>query len=167
MLSINAAEVAQQVAKLKDKLGKFSPYAIGKGLDAAGAYLNEDSFREQMYPPERDDTPFVFSNNPAQNDAMRRAFFAKTGGQPYSRTHYMMYHGRFVVDKKYSSLYITYENDAPYFKWVQGFGTQLPGHVQTGWRPSTKTVIEHEADVFSAFHAAVSLACTDFGSMGL
>ena len=78
-----------------------------------------------------------------------------------------MYQGRFQVDKKYSSLYITYENAAPYFKWVQGFATQIIGMKARGWTPATKTVIEHEADVFSAFHAAVSLACTDFGSMGL
>src|SRR5258706_15476195 len=145
MISINSAEVTQQVAKLKDKMGKFSPYALGQGLDAAGAYLNEDSFKEEMYPPERSgDTPFVWSNNPAQNNAMRRAFFAKMGGQPYSRTHNMMYQGRFQVDKKSSSLYIYYENSAFYFKWVQGFNTQLPGHIQTGWRPATNTVIKHQ-----------------------
>ena len=164
MISINAAEVAQQVAKLKDKLGKFSPYAIGKGLDAAGAYLNEDSFREEMYPPESDE-PFVWSS-----EKQRRAYFATNGfgaGIPYNRTHNLMYQGRFQVDKKYSSLYITYENAAPYFKWVQGFTTQIIGMKARGWSPATVTVIKHEADVFSAFHVAVSQACTDFGSMGL
>jgi hypothetical protein len=145
-------------------MDKFPPYAIGQGLDAAGAYLNEDSFKESMYPPESDE-PFVWSS-----EKQRRAYFATNGfgkGIPYNRTHNLMYSGRFVVDKKYSSLYITYENSAPYFQYVQGYTSQIIGMKVRGWKPASDAVIRRESDVFNAFHEAVSIACANFGDFGL
>ena len=145
-----------QVAKIKTKLSKFAPFAINEGLDEATAYLNDDEFRESMYPEQKNFEPFIWSS-----DKQRRAFFATNGfgrGIPTQRTHELMYSGLFKADKKYSSLWITYENIAPYAKWVIGQFTQIVGHIARGWKPANTYVISKGGEVRDAFEKGVARA---------
>lgn len=141
-----------QLAKVKQKLTDYPPYAIGEGLDRVAEFLNEDSFRESIYPPESDE-PFEWSS-----ERQRRAYYATDGfgkGIPYRRTHELMYSGSFQVDKKYSSLYITYENTAPYSQYVIGNFTQIIGHVARGWKPVNTFVVNKGPEITSIFQRGV------------
>lgn len=144
-----------QITKIKNKMANYPPFVIAQGLEAVGGYLNSDEFLSGFYPPSRAGDPFIWSS-----EKQRRAFFATNGfgrGIPTQRTYELKDSGHFEVDKKYSSLYITYENTAPYAVWVIGRGTQTVGHIARGWRPMPEQVLDKRAEIFKTF---------DYGTAG-
>jgi hypothetical protein len=138
----------KQIAKLKQKMANYPPYVIEQGINAVAEYLNDDEFRESMYPPESDE-PFLWSS-----EKQRRAYFATDGfgkGIPYVRTHELMYSGVFKVKKSRASAWITYENLAPYAPWVIGSFTQIVGHIARGWRPANSFVVDKASEITKTF----------------
>lgn len=139
-----------QIAKIKQKMTDYPPYAIGKGLDASAEYLNNPSVKASMYPPSQSGQPFVWSS-----DKQRRYVFANIK-LPSTRTMNLANSGEFKVEKKYSSLYIYYVNTAAYAKWVIGNFTQIIGHITRGWKPVNTNVVDRRDEVVQLFHDAVS-----------
>ena len=76
------------------------------------------------------------------NDASRRAFFAKTGGQPYQRTGALAAAWRVDIAEGDNAIAFTASNSKNYEKWVTG-RRQVKGHAKTGWG-------KHE-DVYNAW----------------
>jgi len=150
MLDVKVNE--EQLAKLKVKLEKYPPFVIEEGLNSVNTFLNSDPFKMSMYPPESNE-PFLWSS-----EKQRRAYFATDGfgkGIPYRRTNEIANSGEFVVEKKYSSLYISYQNAAPYFKWVQGQFSQIIGHITRGWKPVNTFVVDNAPIVLERFQTGI------------
>jgi hypothetical protein len=149
-----------QIAKIKDKFEKYPPYAIGKGLDTSAEYLNSPAFKNSMYPgPVR--YPFQWSS-----DKQRRAYFATNGfghGIPYNRSNNLKNSGEYKVDKSRSSLYVFYQNTAPYAKWVIGQLLQIVGHKATGWKSESGRVLEKRSEIVSKFKEAALRAWQELG----
>lgn len=147
-----ALSVTTDTAKLtalKTKLAKYPKFAMLEGLRAASALLNEDSFRESMYPPESDE-PFTWSS-----EKQRRAFFATDGfgrGIPTRRTHELMLSGRFRIEE--STLWVLYENVAPYSPWVMSPQFQIIGHKKRGWKPVNTFVVGKSKEIARVFTKA-------------
>lgn len=142
-----------QIAKIKVKLENYPPYAIQEGLENVNTYLNSDQFKVGLYAESQMGAPFPWTNDRQRRKVM--ALLREQGGPPYERTFEMAKSGEFVVDKKYSSLFITYQNAAPYFQWVQGVGTQIIGHIRRGWQPVNAFVVDHGAMVKERFEAGI------------
>lgn len=141
----NQTEMLNQISKIKDKFAKYPPYVIGKGLDNAADYLNQPSFKASLYPPSQSGQKFMWSS-----EKQRRYVMANVN-LPYSRTMNLSNSGTFKVEKKYSSLYIYYENAAAYAKWVIGNFTQIIGHIARGWKPVNTKVTDQRSDVLQKF----------------
>lgn len=149
MITLDVDQI--QIAKLKDKFEKYPPYALGAGLDASAEFLNQPAFKDSMYPPKSSE-PFIWSS-----DRQRRAYFATNGfggGIPYSRTNNLKNSGTYKVDKNRSSLYVYYENAAPYAKWVIGQLLQIIGMKARGWVSESSRVIEKHDEVVAKFKEA-------------
>ncbi len=144
-LNINSPDVLSQVSKIKTKMEKYPPYAIGNGLDNAANYLNSQEVRNSMYPPSQSGQKFIWSS-----EKQRRYVFANVK-LPSTRTMNLANSGTFKVEKKYSSLYIYYENTAAYAKWVIGNFTQIIGHIARGWKPVNTTVTNRRSEVVQQF----------------
>jgi|SRR3990172_7695057 len=154
MISINDSEIISQIAKIKTKMDKYPPYAIGKGLDATAEFLNTPVVKASIYPPSQSGQPFIWSS-----EKQRKAFFATNGfgrGIPTIRTLNLANSGTFKVEKRYSSLYVYYENTASYAKWVIGQFTQIVGHIARGWKPVNTHIVNYRSDILDIFHSAVS-----------
>ena len=142
-----------KLTKLKGKLAKYPKFATLEGLRAASAYLNEDTFRESMYPPESNE-PFTWSS-----EKQRRAFFATDGfgrGIPTKRTHELMLSGRFRIDE--GTFWVLYENVAPYSPWVISPQFQIIGHRKRGWKPVNTFVVGKSKDIARVFTRATKAA---------
>lgn len=142
-----------QLAKIKVKLENYPPYVIEQGLESVNTYLNDDTFKESMYPEATPGAPFEWSS-----DKQQQAFFASNGfgrGIPTQRTYEIANSGAFEVVKKFKSLYITYSNSAPYFKWVQGQFSQIIGHIRRGWKPVNTFVVDNGAIIKERFEAGI------------
>ena len=142
-----------QLAKIKIKLEKYPPFVIEQGLESVNTFLNDDSFQTSMYPPATPGAPFEWSS-----EKQRRAFFATDGfgrGIPTIRTFELARSGKFAVVKKFKSLYITYTNNTPYFKWVQGQFTQIIGHIRRGWKPVNTFVVDHGVFIKMQFEKGI------------
>jgi len=143
---------ARQLAKIKTKLENYPPFVIQEGLESVNTFLNNDQIKMSMY-PEQSNEPFLWSS-----DKQRRAFFASNGfgrGIPTKRTYELARSGDFVVKKQYSSIYIAYQNAAPYFKWVQGNFTQIIGHLTRGWKPVNTFVVDNSAVIMERFRSGI------------
>jgi hypothetical protein len=139
-----------QMRRLQDKMNKYPPYAINKGLEAANDYLNSPDVRAGMY-PDKEDTPFVWSS-----DKQRRAYFATNGfggGIPYVRTMQLYDNAKFVVNG--NNYWIEYVNDVPYAKWVQHPSYQIIGHKTRKWPVINKYISSKASKVVAAFKPAV------------
>lgn len=146
----------QQVSKLKMKLEKYPPFAIEQGLENVNQFLNSDPFKQSMYPESKSGDPFVWSS-----EKQRRAFFASDGfgrGIPTKRTYELANSGGFTVEKKFQSLYIVYQNTAPYFKWVQGQFSQIIGHIIRGWKPANRFVVDANPIIMERFRDGIRKA---------
>lgn len=143
MLSLDTD--VNQIAKIKEKFDKYPPYVIGKGLDAATNYLNNPTFKQSIYPPSQSGQPFIWSS-----EKQRRYVFANIK-LPSTRTYYLASSGTFVADKRYSSLYIYYQNVASYAQWVIGNFTQIIGHKARGWKAVNSIVIDKRNDIMREF----------------
>jgi hypothetical protein len=142
------ADVAQ-MAKIKGKFDKYPPYALGKGLDAASNYLNNNFVKQSLYPPSQSGERFVWSS-----ERQRRYVMANIK-LPSVRTFNLANSGSFKVNKSFSSLYIYYENIAPYAKWVIGSFTQIIGHITRGWKPvNTKIIEKYRSEIVGRFREA-------------
>lgn len=86
------------------------------------------------------------------SDKQRRAFFAKTHGQPYQRTGRLVAGWRTDLIVNDEAIAFTISNPASAEKYVQG-KFQQPGHAKTGWG-------KHE-DVFKDWTPRVFAAVTD------
>lgn len=145
-----------KMTRLGTKLAKYPAFAIQAGLRAASDYLNEDTFRESMYPPESD-APFQWSS-----EKQRRAYFATDGfgsGIPYKRTHELMLSGAFTVQE--GSLWVQYENTAPYSPYVIHPTSQIIGLKKRGWKPVNTFVVAKSRDIAKIFEKAVKDAWKD------
>lgn len=149
MLDLQVNE--QQIAKLKDKFQKYPPYAIGKAGDATAAYLNSTSVKQSIYPQSQSGQPFIWSSE------RQRRFVHANIKLPSTRTMNLANSGSFQVEKKYSSLYITYTNTASYAKWVIGNFTRIIGHITRGWKPVNTIIVDRERNkVLDIFRENVS-----------
>lgn len=137
-----------QIAKIKDKMTKYPPYVIGKGLDAVSSELNSPAYKSSLYPPSQSGSPFVWSS-----DRQRRYVFANIK-LPSQRTMNLANSGEFKVEKKYSSFYVYYQNTASYARWVIGNFTQIIGHITRGWKPVNTNVVDKRSDILSTFDNA-------------
>ena len=149
MISINDSEIISQIAKIKTKMDKYPPYAIGKGLDATAEFLNTPIVKASIYPPSQSGQPFIWSS-----EKQRRFVFANIK-LPSVRTLNLANSGTFKVEKRYSSLYVYYENTASYAKWVIGQFTQIVGHIARGWKPVNTHIVDYRSDVLDVFRGAV------------
>jgi len=143
----------QQLAKIKIKLEKYPPFVIEEGLNSVNTFLNSDPFKQSMYPESQAGEPFLWSS-----EKQRRAFFATDGfgrGIPTVRTNELANSGEFKVEKKFSSLYISYQNAAPYFKWVQGQFSQIIGHIARGWKPVNTFVVDNGVIIKERFQNGI------------
>jgi len=139
-----------QIAKIKTKMEKYPPYVMGKGLDAASSYLNTPTVKASLYPPSQSGSPFVWSS-----ERQRRFVFANIK-LPSQRTMNLANSGEFKVEKKFSSLYIYYQNTASYAKWVIGNFTTIIGHRMRGWLGVNTTVVNRRSDVVNAFDKGIN-----------
>ena len=138
-----------QVAKIKTKMEKYPPYVIGKGLEASASYLNSPSVKASLYPPSQSGLPFIWSS-----ERQRRFVFANIS-LPSQRTMNLANSGEFKVEKRYSSLYVYYQNTASYARWVIGNFTQIIGHISRGWKPVNTYIVSLSGKVVPIFKRAV------------
>ena len=147
---INVAVDLAKFTKLKTKMEKYGPYAIGQGLEAANDYLNSHEVKDSMYPP-RSYEPFVWSS-----ERQRRAYFASDGfgaGIPYTRTNSLNTQGEFKINDR--SYWIEYVNNVPYAQWVIHPTYQIIGMKTRGWPIITAFTKKHSSSVVTEFKSAV------------
>lgn len=150
MLELNTPEILEQTAKLKYKMEKYPPFALNAGLTTAADYLNSPLVKLDIYPPSQSGAPFVWSS-----EKQRRYVMANIK-LPSTRNFNLANSGSFKVDQSRSSLYVFYQNVAPYAKWVIGQFTQIIGHITRGWKPVNTVVVDRYHDeVINRFHDAV------------
>ena len=142
---IDMVDDTTQIAKIKTKMEKYPPYVIGKGLEASAIYLNSPSVKSSLYPPSQSGSPFIWSS-----DRQRRYVFANIS-LPSQRTMNLANSGEFKVEKRYSSLYVYYQNTASYARWVIGNFTQIIGHISRGWKPVNTNVVNRRSEVLREF----------------
>ena len=139
-----------RLTKLQTKLTKYPPAAIKAGLQAAEDYLNDDQFKESMYPPSQAGDPFQWSS-----DKQRKAFFATDGfgaGIPTQRTYELAQSGVFQINEGY--LTVEYTNYAPYSQFVISPTNMIIGHRKRGWQPVNRFVVAKSRDIAKVFEKA-------------
>lgn len=147
---LDIAVDTKQMTRLRAKLSKYPEIAIQLGLKDTKDYLNQDQFKMQMYPDIPAGTPFQWSS-----DKQRKAYYATDGfgaGIPYNRTYELMRSGTFNVDL--GSLWIEYQNVAPYSKFVIHPSFQIIGHRKRGWQAINKFVVAQSKYIAKIFQNA-------------
>lgn len=154
----------KQLTRLQDKLSKYPPYAIKKGMEAVQEYLN-DSVLQDLYPPSQTGQSFEWSS-----DKQRMAYFASDGfgaGIPYSRTYELMTESQFSVEQSsfqgtpYSS--ISFRSNTPYAKFVVS-PDAIVGHIKRGWKPVSTTVMKYNKNIAKVFEQAAKNAYDEMDS---
>lgn len=119
--------------RLKEKAGKYAPYAMNAGLNAINGYLNQPSVKQAMYPPSQSGQKFVWSS-----DKQRRFVFANVS-LPSVRTFNLANAGQFTVNSKYFT--IEYKNTSGYSQYVIHPSYQIIGHRMRGWIPINTFIV--------------------------
>lgn len=144
-----------KITALGKKLSRYGPVAIKAGLEAATDYLNDPDFMFGMYPPEvPSGTPFEWSSEAQRKKVM--ALLTEQGGPPYQRTYELLESGSFSINA--GSLWIEYENVAPYSRFVMHPSYMIKGHRARGWKPVNQFVVAKSKDVARVFEKAAKAA---------
>jgi len=131
---ISIAIDTAKFTKLQEKFSKYGPYALKSGLNAASSFLNEDNFKNSMYPANKNGGPFHWSS-----DKQRRYVYANVD-LPYVRTGNLAKSGKFTVNEQ--SYWIEYSNTFPGWIWVIHPSHQIIGHKERGWPTINKFVVD-------------------------
>lgn len=132
-----------KITRLKTKFEKYGPYALKQGLKASAAYLNEPSTKAEMYPANRNGSPFVWSSE------RQRRFVMATVDLPYSRTGGLAAAGEFRVNE--TSFWVEYRNSVSWWKYVLHPSYQIIGHRTRGWVPVNRFVVNKSGRIVPIF----------------
>jgi hypothetical protein len=132
-----------KITALKTKFEKYGPYAIRQGLKASSDYLNSPAVKAEMYPANRNGSPFVWSSE------RQRRFVMATVDLPYSRTGGLAAAGQFKVNE--NSFWVEYTNSIPWWKYVLHPSWQIIGHRTRGWVPVNRFVVNQSGKIVPIF----------------
>lgn len=146
-----------KITRLKEKFAKYGPYATKQGLKAISEQLNDQNFKMEMYPPDNNGSPFLWSS------AAQRMYVYANVDLPYSRSYRLALEGEFEVDEE--RYWIGYTNAMPQWVYILHPSYIIAGHKARGWKPVNEFVVKKSSTLLPIFKRRVLDAWNEMESI--